>query len=131
LPQGASRYGSSTPGCAGALAIGTSAIPQVGNAAFGFTCVGAPANSTGLLGISAGALSSPILVSGAAVWVHPLTLLALPATSDGSGFAPFPLPIPAAASLAGAQVFAQFAWLDGCAPGGVSASNAIQVVVQP
>ncbi|MGH7151088.1 MAG: hypothetical protein ACREIU_10335, partial [Planctomycetota bacterium] len=131
LPQGASRYGSSTPGCAGAIAISVPSIPKVGNALFGLTCAGAPPNGVGLLGVSAAPLPAPLVVSGAAVWIDPLALLLLPSTSDGAGAAVFSLPIPPVSSLAGGQVFSQFAWLDACAPGGVSASNAIQVVVQP
>ncbi len=131
LPVGASRYGTSTPGCAGALAIGVTAIPQVGSATFGLTCAGASPNAIGLLGISAAALAAPIPVSGAAVWIHPAALFVLLATSDGAGGAVVPLPIPPSAVLAGGQVFSQFAWPDACAPGGLSASNAIQVVVQP
>jgi hypothetical protein len=131
LPVGASRYGTSTPGCAGALAIGVTAIPQVGNGGFGLTCVGAPPSASGLLGISGAALPAPIGVSGAAVWIQPAALLVLLATSDGAGGAVLPIPIPPSAALAGGQVFSQFAWPDACAPGGLSASNALQVVVQP
>ncbi|MCI0589469.1 MAG: hypothetical protein L0323_21855 [Planctomycetes bacterium] len=131
LPAGVGRFGTSTPGCAGPLALAVTSVPQVGNAAFAITCTNAPPGSFGLFGLSGGALPSPLPVSGAGLWLNPATLLAFPVASTPIGATPFSLPIPPLPSLAGATLYTQSGWADACAPGGISASNALQVVVQP
>ncbi|HKB15168.1 MAG TPA: hypothetical protein VKF62_03840, partial [Planctomycetota bacterium] len=131
LPAGVGRFGASTPGCAGTLSLAVTSIPQIGNAGFAVTCTNAAPGSFGLFGLSAAALGSPLVVSGAALWLNPATLLALPVASTPIGAAPFPLPIPPLLSLVGATLYAQFAWVDGCAPGGISASNALSITAQP
>ncbi len=133
LPPGVFSYGGSTRGCTGALPIGASARPRVGNAAFALTCERAPAASAGLLGLSSRGLTTPLFVLGAAIWIDPAApaFVLVPASSSASGAAVVPIPVPSDAGLAGTQVFAQFFWSDACAPGGVSASNALQITVQP
>jgi hypothetical protein len=128
---GTSLFGTSTLGCTGPLSIDINSIPQVGNAAFALTCTRAPANATGLLGLSASA--APSLVLGAQIWIDLLSpaFFGIPAASNALGLSQVPIPIPIVPSLGGGQAFAQFAWLDACAPGGVSASNAIALTVQP
>ncbi len=131
LPAGVGRFGASTPGCAGPLALAVTSIPQVGNAGFAVTCTNAPPSSFGLFGVSGAALPSPLLVSGVGLWLSPATLLAFPVASTPIGAAPFPLPIPPLPSLAGATLYAQSGWIDACAPGGISASNALSITAQP
>jgi hypothetical protein len=133
LPIGATRFGGSTPGCGGPLAIGVTSIPQVGNGGFAVTCGGAPPNGLGILGLSDAGLSSPVFIAGASIWIDPLSsrLFGALVWSDALGGAQVSVPIPGIPSLAGAAAYAQFAWPDACASGGISASNALEIVVQP
>jgi hypothetical protein len=137
LPTGVEKFGASTPGCAGPVAIGVASIPQVGNAGFAITCTGAPASAPGLLGVTAGALPSPLVIFGVAVWIDLTALpVLLPVSSSALGATQVALPIPPSPALAGAQAFAQFFWVGPSAPApcpttGTSASNALKVTIQP
>lgn len=133
LPLGARAYGTATRGCAGAPVIGASSSPRVGNSTFAVTCARAPANASGLLALSSGRLSTPLVFVGAAVWVDPFAsaFVLLFANTDAGGAARVPIPLPANPGLIGASVFAQFLWSDACAGGGVSAANGLEVIVQP
>jgi hypothetical protein len=131
LPKGVSKFGASTPGCAGPLAAGVTSMPWVGNPTFGMTCLDAPPNGLGFLGIAAGSLATPVFASGAAVWIDPSALVLLPLLANAKGFVEVVVPLPAGFVVPGMQGFLQFFWPDPCAPGGISASNALEVVVQP
>lgn len=133
LPAGATRYGRSTPGCAGSPSMGVSGVPQVGNAGFALTAWNAPPGATGVLGFSPGALSTPLVLSGLEVWVDIqapgfgfLTLQA-----DAAGTAAFPAPLPSDPSLANLQVHLQSVWPDACAPSGLAGSHGLTVTIQP
>jgi hypothetical protein len=132
LPVGVFAYGVATPGCAGPLPIGASSSPRVAST-FSCTCDHAPANATGLLGLSSGGLATPVVIFGAAVWIDPAApVFALVlANSTASGAAAVPIAVPPNAGIAGAQLFAQFYWADACAPGRIAASNALRITVQP
>ena len=132
LPTGVARYGSPTAGCSGPLESGVLSNPVNGNAAFALTCAGAPPLASGLLGISGGSLSSPLLVSGLAVWINPGNpfLLVIPVSSDLAGYSVVPVPVPAGPGVIGLTGYAQFAWADPCAPGGISGSCALAVTIQ-
>jgi hypothetical protein len=57
-------------------------------------------------------------------------------TSNGVGAAEFALPIPGSGSLVGTRLFTQFGWVGSaspppCPPLGVSASNALDITIQP
>lgn len=130
LPEGVTRFGASTPGCAGILAMGISRQPQNDGRPVLLTCTNAPPLGFGLLAIGR-PLPAPQIVSGVQAWVDPQSLLAVvPAQSDRLGYGVVDLAIPADPHLVGATVAAQFFWHDPCA-GGVSASNALELVVQP
>jgi hypothetical protein len=133
LPTGAQKSGISTPGCAGPLAIGVTAMPQVGKP-FGLTCTNAPASSgQGILVLGLSALSQPGLAKGAQFWVNPApVLLLLPAGSNALGLAWLQGTIPNAPGLVGASFAVQFFWPNGCGPAGsLSASNALVITIQP
>jgi hypothetical protein len=133
LPTGVSKVGSSSAGCAGSLAIGVTAMPQVGKP-FGLTCTNAPPLSTqGLLLLGPGVLTSPLHANGAAVWVNPAPVFVLVlASSNVLGAAKVSGSIPASPGLIGLQVGAQFFWPSPCAVvGTLSASNALLFEVQP
>ncbi|MCI0589636.1 MAG: hypothetical protein L0323_22705 [Planctomycetes bacterium] len=138
LPAGATAYGTSTPGCAGLLPIGVTSSPQVGNSSFSITCGHAPSNGIGALGFSPTPLGAPLSIQGVQSWIDwgAPGSFALREFADAFGVAQVPVPIPAVPSLAGAQVYLQFAWMGPsapapCPPTGISASNALAVVVQP
>jgi hypothetical protein len=133
LPTGVSRYGDSTEGCAGYLAIGVTAMPQVGKS-FSMTCRNAPPSSTqGVLAVGASDLSQPLMAKGAEFWVNPTPiLLLLPMVSNAVGFASLGGTLPNAPALVGASFTVQCFWPDACAPSGpISASNALAVTIQP
>jgi hypothetical protein len=131
LPTGVTKFGASTPGCSGPLAAGVSSQPYVNNSDFGLTCSDAPPNAIGLLGVAAAPLASPLIASGAAVWIDPAILFLLPVGSDEYGGARTSTPLAPGVVSAGMSAVVQFFWPDPCAAGGWAASNALQVVVQP
>jgi hypothetical protein len=132
LATGLARFGTATPGCAGAPWAGATAMPQVGSSAFSLTCGRAPGGALGALLLGGRALASPLRVLGAGLWLDPTApLFAVPAAATALQGAEVALPIPGQPALAGATVHAQWLWTDGCASGGWAASNALAVTVQP
>ncbi len=135
FPLGCEKFGASTPGCDGPLPIGVTATPSASSAngtpAFALTCSAGPPSGAGLLALALDELPSPFSFSGAYVWVDPTAIAAIVAVSSNAlGRAVVAVPIPADPSLVGGQAFAQFFWVDSCASGSVSASNALAVTVQ-
>jgi hypothetical protein len=132
LPTGVARYGSSTEGCAGYLAMGVTAIPKVGKP-FTMTCRNAPPSSGGLLALGLTDLSQPLLAKGAALWVDPNPLLVLLVLhSNAVGFASLGGVLPSDPGLAGASFTVQCFWPDACAADGpYAASNALAITIQP
>ncbi|HET6202991.1 MAG TPA: hypothetical protein VFI25_09350 [Planctomycetota bacterium] len=133
LPAGVSKYGTSTPGCAGPLPMGVSSLPQVGNASFAVTCQNAPSSGIGFFGLSLLPQVPAIPLAGFLIWISPFSplFLEIPVGSNALGAAEVPIPIPNDPSLAGFGVFIEFLWADSCAPGGFSNSNALAILVQP
>jgi hypothetical protein len=132
LPTGVSRYGASTPGAEGPLAIDVTAMPSIGTAGFALTCTSAPASSTeGLLVLGFGGLSSPLVGKGVGLWVNPLPALFLfPAASNGDGYAVVTMPLPDDPRLVDIETHWQFVWAPHVAGEPWSASNALAVVIQ-
>ncbi|HKE00501.1 MAG TPA: hypothetical protein VKE69_05790, partial [Planctomycetota bacterium] len=134
---GASPYGASTPGCAGAELLNVSAIPTVGNASFAFHSTNAPPSSIGLLFVGDVPNVAGAGYLGLGVQFHvdlfaSAQLLGLNASSDAKGFGVAPAPIPNNPALHGASVYAQEVWLWPAAvcplpPFGLSATNALKV----
>jgi hypothetical protein len=132
LPAGVEKLGASTPGCSGPLAIGVTAMPQIGSADFGLTCNNIDPSAVGWLIIGASALSSPVGAKGANLWIDPLPyLVLLPMQADAVGGLQLSLPIPLVPSLAGVTAYAQFFWHTGCRSGQLSASNGLAITIQP
>ncbi len=138
LPTGVRAFGASSPGCDGPLAIGVNSWPQRGNAAFAFTCSGAPPSAPGVLALSSATLTAPLPVLGIGLWVDPFAalFLTLQATSTASGGGFAPLPIPGQASIVGFRLAAQFVWVGPtapppCPPLGFSATGGLEITVQP
>ena len=137
LPTGVSAFGRSSPGCTGALAIGVTSMPRIGNTGLALACGNAPPNALGLLALTGHRFPSPVIVLGVEVWVDPtLVLVPLPARSNNIGASEVSVPIPGDPTLAGARLFAQFFWAGTpasppCPPQGLSASNALDITIQP
>jgi hypothetical protein len=138
LPTGAASYGASSPGCAGALALGVTSAPTVGNASFSLICGNAPPNGTGVLGFSGAPLATSLSILGVQVWIDPGSpaFFTVPVGANAAGVAQVPVPIPSLPLLAGASVYAQLVFLGPaspppCPPSGFSASTALAITVQP
>jgi hypothetical protein len=125
---GVSSFGASTPGCNGAVILGVSTPPQTGQASFAYTTVNAPPNDLGVQAFGSAPLAVPLFVLGAQAWIS-APWIAFGNNSGNSGYAHFDLPIPAVPGLVGIQLISQSFWLDTCAPGGISSSNAVRAVV--
>jgi hypothetical protein len=132
LPTGVSRYGASTPGADGPLAIDVTAMPSIGTAGFALTCTSAPASSSrGLLALGFGGLSVPLVGKGVGLWVNPLPVLFLfRATSNTDGYAVVTMPLPDDPRLIGIGTTWQFVWPPQVVGEPWSASNAVAVVIQ-
>jgi hypothetical protein len=138
LPSGAGVSGPSSPGCSGALAMGVTSNPYVGNAGFALTCTNAPPNGNGALLFSTASLSSPLSFLGVQILVDPGTpgFVTFPVGSTARGTAEFPIPIPGLPQLANVSLFTQFLWVGPsapppCPPLGLSSSNRLQILIQP
>jgi hypothetical protein len=132
LPLGVNRFGSSTPGCDGVLAMGVTAQPQPGKA-FYLTCTNAPpSRSAGILALGLSDLQEPLMAKGAALWVNPAPLLlVIPWTSNTVGFASLGATLPNDPGIVGASFAVQSFWPDPCAvPGPLAASNALAITIQ-
>ena len=128
---GLRTYGAATLGCEGSMVIGGSSNPTLGNSAFAITCDHTPRSALGGLLLSGASLTTPMHLSGVDVWIDLTSprLSVFTVLSDQQGTVRFGLPIPANPSLMGLKLYTQLAWPDLCAPGGISASNALEITV--
>jgi hypothetical protein len=104
-------------------------LPQVGNAGFGMRLDGGAPGVPLWLHLGAAPGGTPFL-GGTLATGFP-TLLAFPGVSDGSGAFEVPTPVPADASLIGAQVFTQGFAVDAAAVGEIALSDGLAVRVLP
>jgi len=133
LPTGVEHVGASTPGCAGPLTLGVTAMPQVGNETFALTCTGAPPSSQrGLLLFALDVANAPFKLAGADLWLDKATLLSIaPIASDEYGYVELPLRLPDDPAAAGMQAAVQILWREECPSPGLSASDALVLTLQP
>ncbi|HKE02286.1 MAG TPA: IPT/TIG domain-containing protein, partial [Planctomycetota bacterium] len=133
-------YGTGTPGCTGAERMGASTCPTVGNAAFQLTCDHAPANALGLglVGNAQDLAGSDPLALGVLFHVNPFlstTIIGLDFTSDASGFATAPAPLPNDPAIVGSTLYGQviWAWGGACPLGafGLSSSMGLRITFEP
>ena len=132
LATGVSMMGAATPGSGLTPAIGAISMPQVGNDAFALSCTDAPPLAQGALLLSFGSLPIPANLKGAGLWLDPAKLIAVaPQATDVVGYNQVRLAVPSATTLVGLTVYAQYLWPEPSQPGGLLASNALGLVVQP
>ena len=136
LPTGVATFGASTPGCAGPVWIGAIAMPAAGSTGFTLTSTNGPPGALGVACLGAGALTAPLPILGAGLWINPAPpFMALPSATNARGSAELNLPIPAGVP-AGISLAAQFLWFGPAAPPpcpaqGVSASDALLFTILP
>ncbi|TPW02197.1 MAG: hypothetical protein FD129_3233 [bacterium] len=131
LPNGVTKFGQSTPGPAGPIAIGVTAIPAVGSTTFGLTSTNGPPIAPGFLVFALGKLADPVGAAGADLWLDPATLFAVLAqTSNGVGHSELRIEIPSVVP-AGFTWHSQYVWKQPGPSSGYAASNALEIVVQP
>ncbi|MEM7199454.1 MAG: kelch repeat-containing protein [Planctomycetota bacterium] len=118
-------------GCAGGAATPATltwfGLPELGNGSFAVDVVGAAPTVPMAFTWSAGRGSVPF--AGCTLWLDPTQLLAVPAQTNGGGFASFPAPMPETAGLSGALFYAQAVLLDTAAPSGLALSNGLRFSV--
>lgn len=115
-PLGAVPYGAGSPGCDGAVCLGVSNPPVVGSSDFGFLCTGVPPLTSGII-VFAG--SSAYIDPGADPFNLGLlfhldlldpSLAATTMSSDLTGFAFLPVPLPNIPAIAGFDLVLQVIW---------------------
>jgi hypothetical protein len=132
LPLGVARHGAPSGACNRAARARARSGPFVGENTFALSCGDIPPGLPALAAIATAVLPAPLPLLGIDLWLDPATLVATLSVGVGShGGATLPLPIPPAATLAGANLAVQFVWLDACPGLSFGASDALTIVVQP
>jgi hypothetical protein len=137
LPAGATVFGLATPGCKGVQAIGVDSMPNIGNSGFTITLGNALPFALGIMVFTDLGLSVPVPVSGVDAWVDLSNVIAMPMLmADAFGRVDADVPIPNTPTLVSLELNTQFAWNEPAGPApcssfGASASNALQIVIQP
>ena len=137
LPTGATAFGAASPGCNGLQVLGVDSMPRIGNSGFTITLGNALPGALGVMAFTDSGLSVPVQVSGVDVWVDLATEIMIPMlTADARGRLDVDLPIPGTPSLVSIELNIQCAWNEPTGPApcpsfGTSASNALQIVLQP
>jgi hypothetical protein len=132
LPDGISRFGTSTPACRGPLGIGVTNYPVAGMGTLGLLCGAAPPWTTGLLLVGAGQHLQGLPILGATLHIDPLRFfLAQLVAADGIGACEVHLAMPHESR--GTTWFTQFLWVNTPTCGGLgtlSSSPAMRVDVR-
>ncbi len=137
LPTGVRRVGDGSAYCGGTPTAGVTAMPYVGNRNFRLTCDDAPTLGVGEILFAGASLATPFSVAAAAIWLdlNGPWWFGVPVRADSVGGIEFAVPIPSRPSLAGFAFHAQFLWYvpgsGSCPTNGLSASSALEIVVQP
>lgn len=129
--SGAANYGNGS-GCRTNVLTAIAAPASVGNDGFGFACVRAPANASGVFLLSLANLSSPFPVLGIDLWVNVAAPgLTAAVASNMLGTSMVPLPVPNNGSLVSLPLNVQNVWADASCATGLVGSNALQAVIVP
>ncbi len=129
--SGGFHFGAAQTGCHGTTTTSIGSVPHVGLQDFSVVGLGAPPGGAGILLVGYGALGSPITILGADVWVDLSAGFVVGVPGGTLGASRIPIPIPQDATIAGAQLFFQFAWLDTMCAAPLWSSDGLQVVVLP
>lgn len=127
---GATNFGAAT-GCRTDALAAMTAVPSIGNAGFGIVGTRAPANAAGLSLLSLAALPAPLSVLGIDLLVDVNAGVSSFVQANALGTREVAFALPNNPTFAGAAVAAQFGWIDPSCPTGLSASNALAVIVLP
>jgi YVTN family beta-propeller protein len=122
-------YGIGTAGCNGDVVLLGNSEPRVANAGFALVADHGPVNGGGLLALGLAPASLP--VAGVTLLVDLSVGFFTFVPTDGLGVASYRLPIPANPALAGLPLYAQVAFVDACAPGGLSSSRGLSLSLRP
>lgn len=128
--EAAIGYGASTAGCSASPGIAANSESRLGNSAFALLGTRAPVNGFGFLVLGFGSAALP--VAGITLLVDSnLSSVVTFLGADLRGTAIKELPLPNDLSFANLSLFAQFAFIDSCAPQGLSASRGLQFTLRP
>ena len=137
LPTGVTAYGRSTPGCYGPSALTVRSMPRIGNPSFEIWSVATPPSAVGVLLLGDRSLVTPVDLFGTELFVDPSrrAFLALTQLSEARGVSIASFVIPAQGWLIGQTLYAQSLWFEAtspspCPPLGLSASHALEIVLQ-
>ena len=133
VAAGGVAFGGSTSTCTALIDTSVTAVPQVGNSAFGLAGYKGPLNGAGALLLSAKGLTSALTVLSAAIWVDPTAgLVSIPLPTDGLGVCKLNLAIPNNPLLGNGSLSTQFVFVDStCGPKGITASKALAFSILP
>lgn len=124
-------YGSSTPPCAGGLAMGVNSLPFAGNSVFALTCTNTVPGSLslGLVASDPDLGGTPLFGFNLHVGMASLEVYGIDMVSDPSGFAVGPAPIGNIPALIGVTYAAQTIALAPCGANGLAASQGLLITI--
>ncbi|GAB4140396.1 MAG: hypothetical protein Fur0037_06920 [Planctomycetota bacterium] len=127
-PEWCLPYGPGTAGTNGLVPrLDGDSFPNVGNSSFRLDLSSALASAGAVLSLSLRPGMTPL--AGGHLWIDPTRATSLFVLTDPSGHASQPLPIPAAAALAGTRLFGQCLVFDPGGTAGLALSNALRIQV--
>jgi hypothetical protein len=131
LPSGVTRLGSSGISCLGETVLYPASQPVSDSSTFGFRVSGAPPSSAGVFLLGLGALSTPLPIAEAKLWLDPLApFWSIALSADQHGYVTLPMPL--GSDLRGVVFYAQTFFLAtaSCpARGGLVATGALRLDV--
>ena len=130
---GMRRFGRGFAGTTGVPGLGTNGAARIGRSNLLLAAANAAPSTFGIAAFSDLPLGVPAFAGSAPIFVDVNSAFATfaPFFTDAFGEADFSFAIPNDPLMVGAQVVLQMAFLDGGAAGGISATTALSVVVQP
>jgi hypothetical protein len=129
--DGVETYGASTPGPNGPLLLDANRKPSIGTNGFALTVTAAPANASGLFGLSPASATIPVAGITALIDFTSPGFMFIPAVADQNGIATIAADIAANPALIGAFAYVQAVFIDPSNPSVLSASNGAKVTIRP
>jgi len=125
--EGLDAYGTSTPGCNGALELTGNSTPDLGNDQFALVCTNAAPSTNGFLLVSAA--PSSLQLFGITLLTDLRVGFVLPMTVDAAGLGTTPMPLPSAPAFKGAVLYSQAVSASTCAKAGLCASQGLKTTL--